>query len=143
MTLKQIRKTTGMDTMFRTHKSGQLTENCVFFDDILPGVFLSVSLIKKNPIKNNADFCVQEWYESKNDLVKMRLSELFIKQIIPNNDSIKQRERFIHAEIQRVFTCDPVDDGDGDNIAYLIQVRYKPGWDLKSLKNMINSLGIY
>jgi len=138
ITAKQIKKTTGYDSMFRAHKTGQLSENCVTFDEILPGVYMSLSLIKKRPIVNNSNFCVQNWFLSQNNQVSDKLHRLMLKCMIPTDQSIKQREMNPEAEIVRVFTIDPVDN-DGDNLAYLIQVRYSPGYNLTHLRNFIKS----
>lgn len=136
ITKTQIRKTTGMDTMFKTNATGQLSENCVFFDEILPGVHLTMSIIKSKPIVDNANFSVEDWYLSKPDSIKERLSNVFISCIKPSDDIVKTRVKHPNAMLARCFTVEPISGEEKDVISYLFQVKYKPECDFTFLKSI-------
>ncbi len=138
MTKTQIRKTTGMDTMFKTNATGQLSENCVFFDEILPGVHLTMAIIKSKPIVDNANFSVEDWYSSKTDFMKERLSSVFIDCIKPSDDIVKTRVNHPNGILARCFTVEPISGEEKDVISYLFNIRYKPECDFTFLKSIYN-----
>jgi hypothetical protein len=140
LTRNDIKKLTGFQTMMATNQTGQLSENCAIFDDILPGVQLVFSIIKKKPIRNNANFDVQEWFNTRNHIVKMNLSSLFIDIIYPSDSILKQKEMCSDTVLARVITSDAITDGDTDNISYLFQIVYSENTDLLSIRKLIDSV---
>lgn len=111
------RSISSLKMAFTLRETGQMTENCVIFDNIQPGVTLKMSLIYKNEAPYNFD--VRHWYDSSHYFKQLALSNLMNKLAPNNRQSLYQPK-----SSQKFVTSDPIPGENPYIIGYFVQYIY-------------------
>ena len=111
----------------KAKQSGQLTENSSIFDLKIAGkdcgISVSLGLIFNKKVNSNFD--VVNWYNSKSDVMKQRISDLMHKVAFDRNFVNTWLTQDSGTSMFRCITSDPVKNDDKNILGYLFEITYK------------------
>jgi hypothetical protein len=123
VTKKDIKKSTSsLNLAFKAKTTGQLTENSALFEFNIKSVNVEVSLGLIFNKSINPNFDVLGWYNSKSDIMKIRISDLMNNVTFNGNGQVSITNNA--QTTQRAITTDPVKNEDPNILAYFFEITY-------------------